>query len=164
MSQPGHNRIDPTVAKRWFGEAMRVYDALEEQKMENMRVCKDIRSRLPSIFESAEAAGIPMKALKAQIKIELENRKIKECEARQAAAVPDDDEDQETFEQLQKALGDFGDSPLGAAALKAKQGDDDADVRPEFLKRQEEDRVTRENGARLSKGITGLPGADATEA
>lgn len=161
MAKAGHNAINPDIAQRWFKEATRVYEELDEQKMQHMNRCKDIRARLPEIYEKAEASGIPKKALKARLKHWIEDQRIAACEARKEAAVPEDDEDAEQFEQLCEALGDFIDTPLGQAA--AGGANDDQDVRPGFLKQQEEDRV-KENKRRLKSGISGLPGADATEA
>lgn len=160
----GHNAINPDIAQRWFFEAKRVYEELDEQKMQHMTRCKDIRARLPEIYEKAEGSGIPKKALKARLKVWIEDQRIAACEARKEAAVPEDDEDAEVYDQLCDALGDFIDTPLGKAAAGAAGDDDGSDVRPGFLKQKEADRAQAdENVVRLKKGITGLPGADAAE-
>ena len=154
------NGIDPTVLSRWTGEVMRVYSALDAQKIENMNVCRSIREPLPDIFERAKEAGLPLKAFKAHIKIE--RAKIaydRACEN----ATPEDDDDREAFEHL-RSIAEDGD--LFDHAVKEAQGnadDDDKDLRPRHLQEAEKQRVA-ENTARLEKGIIGLPGADATNA
>lgn len=111
------NGFDPTVAKRWMGEALRVHDELDAQKIENMNRCRTIRARLPDIIESAHNAGIPKKAFKLALKEELLKRKIEGIEEDIAALVPDEDDDALSFEMLKEALGGLGDTPLGQAAL-----------------------------------------------
>lgn len=158
------NSINSDAAKRWLGEALRVYDELEDLKVSNMNQARIIRSRLPGIYESAKGEGLPIKALKTVLKEELIKRKIAAAEAAIEALEPDDDEDAETLEQFRAALGDFADSPLGKAAVDQKAaGDDDSDLRPRHLKEAEAQRV-EENKRRLKDGIKGLPGAEATEA
>lgn len=171
----GDNSIDETVAKRWFGELRRVHEDLDAQKIRNMNDCKAIRDRRPKIFEQAEAAGIPMKALKIAEKQWLEERRILEARARQQKALPEDADDLEIYEQLQRAIGAFGNTPLGAAALKkadpAAKGADPEEVRPPHLIRLDDERRARtaeaaaveENTERLEKGIKpttkGMPGS-----
>lgn len=169
MTQQGHNGIDPVVAKRWIGEAMRVYADLDEQKIANMNECRAIRARLPEIYESAKNAGLPVKAFKLVLRKRLKEQKIAGLEADIEALTPEDDEDAETFEQFKAAIGDFGELPLGAAAIERKAGEEDRDLRPPFLRDKDAQRASDEaigkaNGAAVAKGIKGLPGADAAEA
>lgn len=168
----GHNGIDPVVAKRWLSEALRVYGDLDAQKIENMNAARAIRGRLPDIYESAKNAGLPLKAFKLMIKQRLIEQKIADLEQDINDLTPEDDEDAETFEQFQAAIGDFGELPLGAAALDRKAGetsgnsDDERDVRPAFLREKDasDAEIGRANGEKVAKGIRGLPGADASEA
>jgi uncharacterized protein (UPF0335 family) len=165
MTSPGHNQINPDAAKRWVGEALRVYDALEELKVENMNKARTIRGRLPGIYESAKAEGLPVKALKIVVKEELLKRKLALLEGQIEALEPDDSEDQETLDQLREALGPLEDLPLGQAAInrKAAADDDDRDLRPRHKQQADADAEHVEsNVRRLKNNIVGLP--TATEA
>jgi len=148
--------MNETEARRWTEEAMRIYAELDEQKIENMNKCRQIRERLPEIYESAKNAGINVKALKAAVKVA---RAKMAFENAIEAATPEDDEDVAAFEYL-RAIAVPGD--LFEAATRSHSNDEgDDDLRPNFLKNQE---AARENTSRLKKGIKGLPGADAVEA
>lgn len=134
----GHNGMNETEAKRWMGEIHRVYDELDAQKIDNMNRCRAIRERLPDIYKSAKAAGMPVKAIKAAVKVQ---RAEKALEHLIDKATPEDDDDAEAFEYF-RAIPKQGD-------LFVDDGnDDDRDLRPAFLK----------------KSARGLPGADAAEA
>jgi hypothetical protein len=155
----GHNGVDTVALKRWTGEIMKVYQRLDEQRMENMRVCKEIREPLSDLYDAAANAGLGKKPFKSHIKAELAKLKYERALAK---AVPEDDEDREAYEAL-RSIAEAGD--LFDAAVKAH--DDDADVRPRHLREQEADRIARANAAKIEKGIkplVGLPGADASEA
>lgn len=155
MGAIGHNGINETEAKRWLGEVARVYDELDELKIEHMNRCRAVRERLPEIYELAKDAGMPIKALKAAVKIA---RAEKALESLITKATPEDEEDQEALDYL-RSIAQQGD--LFEAAVRKNDDDSDADLRPSFLKDQD---AARENAATLKKGIKGLPGADATEA
>lgn len=163
------NGIDPVVAKRWVGEALRVYQALEDQKIANMNACRTIRARFPEIFENAKNAGLPIKALKLTIKQRLLELKIEGLQEDIDGLVPEDEEDAETFEQFREAIGDFGELPLGKAAVEKKAAEEE-DLRPRHLREQEEERkanddAAAENAKKIKSGIKGLgDGADAAHA
>jgi hypothetical protein len=118
--------------------------------MNHMRICKEIREALPDLYESAVNAGLPKKAFKAHVKVELATLKHKRfCEN----VVPDDEDDREAYEAL-RAVAEAGD--LFDHAVKkhdATEEDDDEDVRPRHLKDKEADRIARENAERLQAGI-----------
>ena len=167
MSEAGHNGIDVAVAKRWIGEAMRVYEDLDAQKIENMNTCRKIRSRLPNIYEAAKNAGLPIKAFKLYIREQLLEQKIEGLQADIEALTPDDDEDAETFEQFRSALGGLADTPLGKAAISTRGGDDDDDqrnLRPRHLREKDADAEAAQANVKALKKIKGLPGADADAA
>lgn len=115
MAQIGHNGFDQNVAKRWIGEALRVYGELDEAKIEHMNRCREIRERLPEIYESAKNAGVNLRALKASIKVA---RATDAFEALIRKATPEDQEDREAFEYL-AAIAAPGD--LFEAALRASE-------------------------------------------
>jgi hypothetical protein len=151
------NGYDPVVVKRWLGEAMRVFDALEVQKVANMNACREIRAPLKDIKESAKNAGLPKKAFAALLKAELAERNY---ERALDNATPEDDDDFAAFEAM-RAIARDGDLFDHAAS---KMAGDEEDVRPRSLREKEAARIARENTERLQAGVSGLPGADASEA
>lgn len=164
----GRNGYDPVVLNRWTKEVLAIYAKLEEQRMENMRICKEIREPLNDLYEAADNAGLGKKAFKSHIKAEL--AKIK-YERALAKAIPEDDDDREAYEAL-RAIAEAGDLFDHAVKEHDAAGDDDeTDVRPRHLREKEAGRIGRENAAKIEKGIKslganviGLPGAEATEA
>jgi uncharacterized protein (UPF0335 family) len=70
-----------------------------------------IREAITGIYDEAKDAGIPKKELRALIRTRELERKIEQTRADLEA------DEQATFEQLAEALGDFGNTPLGQAAL-----------------------------------------------
>lgn len=78
-----------------------------------MRECKTLRDDIKDIYTEAKDKGIPQKALKAEAKL----RALDRAKANVIAGL--DQEDEESLEQIQEALGDFASSPLGEAVLKA---------------------------------------------
>lgn len=144
MTEIGHNGINATEAKRWLGEVARVYDELDELKIEHMNRCRAVRERLPEIYELAKDAGMPIKALKAAVKIA---RAEKALEHLIDKATPEDEEDQEALDYLRQIAqqGDLFD----AATRKINEAiDGDDDLRPNFLKDQD---AARDNAERLKK-------------
>lgn len=83
--------------------------------MEYMSICKRIGEDKSAVLEDAKGEGFEKKSLKAKVKERALRRK--------AEAVREDLEGdtQNNFDLLSKALGDFADTGLGAAAL-AKTG------------------------------------------
>lgn len=160
----GSNGFDPTIVQRFVKDIERHKETLLSYQGAYMKQCRDVRDLIKKSKELAKGEGIPLKQLNALLKERDLNRKIEKLRADF-----EDQEDLDTYDQLKEALGDFGDLPLGAAALDAKKGDDDADVRPRHLLEKEADRIARENAEKIEKGIkplrvVGLPGADAVEA
>lgn len=76
-----------------------------------MQRCRVIREAITGIYDEAKDAGIPKKELRALIRTRELERKIEQTRADLEA------DEQATFEQLAEALGDFGNTPLGQAAL-----------------------------------------------
>ncbi|WP_441267958.1 hypothetical protein AB7G19_16470 [Bradyrhizobium sp. 215_C5_N1_1] len=89
---------------------------LLQEKMAYMKRCKVIRDRRADQFDHAADRGIRKKLLKAKIK----ERGLR----RKADAVTDDfeDDDRDEYQMLSEKLGDFGDLPLGQAALSRAEG------------------------------------------
>jgi len=132
----GHNTGNQSDAHRWLSEVMRVYADLDEQKVENMNRSRQIRERLPEIYDRAKSSGVSVKALKAAVKV---IRAEHALESLIVKATPEEDDDIDAFDFF-RSLPKQGD-------LFATD-DDEEDIRPRTLK----------NNTR------GLPGADAAEA
>jgi hypothetical protein len=154
MANDGKNSIDKVVLDRWTGEVLAIHTKLDDQRMENMRICKEIRSPLNDLYEAAKNAGLPLKAFKAHIKAELAQKAF---DKRMHNIEPEDEDDRAAYDLLRSMATD-GD--LFDAAVK--QHDDDRDLRPRHLR--EADAQTAENVHRLQTGMEGLPGAEAAEA
>jgi uncharacterized protein (UPF0335 family) len=76
-----------------------------------MREVKTLRDDIKEIFSEAKENGVPTKALKAELKL----RKLDRDKNKVIAGLAEEDAD--TLELIQEALGDFASSPLGAAAV-----------------------------------------------
>lgn len=72
------------------------------------------------IIDEAKEAGVNVKALRAVVKARALERKAEE--ARDAL----EDDEQQAFDDIREALGDFADSPLGAAAVEKATPKQDA--------------------------------------
>lgn len=107
------NGFDPTLTKRFVGEIEKHFETIASYTGEHMKRCKDVRELVTRVYDTAKDAGIPKKELKRVINL----RKLD----RQKQALLDDLEgdEAETVEQIQLALGDLADLPLGEAAVAA---------------------------------------------
>jgi uncharacterized protein (UPF0335 family) len=76
-----------------------------------MREVKTLRDDIKEILAEAKENGIAPKALKAELKL----RKLDRDKNKVMAGLAEEDAD--TLELIQEALGDFASSPLGAAAV-----------------------------------------------
>lgn len=104
------NTIDAKLAKQFTGDIERLLDEMESKKGEYMSWCKTQRELINQHYDRAKDAGIPKAALKAVIK-------VRELEGRIEEARENLEDDVDLFDQIRTALGDFGDTGLGAAAL-----------------------------------------------
>lgn len=78
-----------------------------------MREAKERREDIKSVFAEAKDKGVPIKVLKAEVKL----RKLDRDKSKIVSALDQDDAD--TLEMVQAALGDFASLPLGRAAIDA---------------------------------------------
>jgi uncharacterized protein (UPF0335 family) len=76
-----------------------------------MARCRGIREGITAAYDDAKAAGIPKKELRLLVKNRERERKIADSIAELEA------DEQQTYEMIAESLGDFGDLPLGRAAL-----------------------------------------------
>jgi hypothetical protein len=120
----GASMANPATANEPFAEHVQeAVDAIERlhgdllvEKSAYMLKCKTIRKIVADEYESASNRGISKKLLKMKIKERDLERKIDGLTA-------DLEQDERSeYEMLSEKLGEFGDTPLGAAALARADG------------------------------------------
>jgi hypothetical protein len=90
-----------------------LHGELNSAKGAYMKQCKGIRDRVADEYESASNRGISKKLLKKKIKERDLLRKVD-------GLITDLEEDERSeYDMLSEKLGEFADTPLGAAALAA---------------------------------------------
>jgi hypothetical protein len=118
MADPASAANEPS--SEHVQEAVQAIEALDadllREKMSYMKRCKDIRKVKADEYESASNRGISRKLLKKKIKERDLHRKID-------SNVADLEEDERSeYQMLTEKLGEFADTPLGAAALARADG------------------------------------------
>lgn len=109
----GANGFDSEQLEKYLGEIDKADDELVSLKSEHMIACKVPRARIKSTMKEARNAGLNMEAFRAVVAKHRSERKI---DQRLAELEADDRSD---FEAMREALGDYGTTPLGEAALRA---------------------------------------------
>jgi hypothetical protein len=107
----GSNGATPGQIKAAFDDVLRCHAELATERGSYMQRCQHIRKEIADIYESAEDYGINRRALKAKVKEHQLQEKL--LAIREAL----EEDDRSEFDQCTEALGDFGGTPLGAAAL-----------------------------------------------
>jgi uncharacterized protein (UPF0335 family) len=99
-------------------------DAADEELLrlagEHKSACKPLRARIRNVMTQARDEGVNMTAFRTVVADHRSKRKIDD---RIAALEQDDRAD---FEEMKRALGEFGDTPLGAHALERARPQDEA--------------------------------------
>ena len=109
------NGFDGDELAKYLTEIDKADDELGKLKSEHMEQCKRPRGWLRDTMGSAKEAGLNMNAFRAVV---AEHRADRKIEKKLAELEPDDAAD---FEAMREALGPFGETPLGEAAIgKAK--------------------------------------------
>ncbi|MBC6714740.1 DUF2312 domain-containing protein [Aurantimonas sp. DM33-3] len=91
----------------------------ESERGTYMQRCAKINERIDQVLEEAKDKGLPKKVVKAVLKArDLERRADAQFDALEA-------DDAELFHDIREALGDFADSPLGAAAVQREESGQD---------------------------------------
>lgn len=107
------NGFDKDKLKSYIDRIQNLEDEIASEMGTAMRQCKALRDDIKDIVTEAKDNGIPAKALKAEIKLlSLDRQKAK-------IVAGLDQEDEQSLEAIQDALGDFASSPLGESVLKA---------------------------------------------
>jgi hypothetical protein len=115
MSEETPNVINSTDARRWVSEIERIDEEILSIKMRNAAEVKGAKERKKATFERAEAAGLPLEALKLELFRRDLDRKRKDRESEAG------EDHVELADMIREALGDFADSPLGKAAVEAAE-------------------------------------------
>ena len=100
------------------GEIARYLDTIDREdgelatlKGEYMQRCQGPRGRIKSVMAAAKEAGVNTVAFRATV---AKHRAARKLHARLENLEADD---RHAFDVIQEALGEFGETPLGAAAL-----------------------------------------------
>lgn len=107
------NGYDPQIAGNFIQRAENLYGDLARLKGEFMAQCRVIHGDVKEVLTEAKNAGIPKKAMRSALKQRKLERDIEDIRTELEG------DDQDSFDQLMIALGKFGDTPLGAAAMDA---------------------------------------------
>lgn len=113
----------PTMTNGFDGDKLRSFidrveninDDIASETGTFMKTVQDMKKDIKNILVDAKTEGVPVRALKAELKL----RKLDRDKAKVVAGL--EENDAESLEQIQEALGDFASSPLGEATLKAAQ-------------------------------------------
>jgi F0F1-type ATP synthase membrane subunit b/b' len=119
-NQEGYNGFDGDQIKGYLDEIAVADNELLSLKSDYMLKCKGPRAQIREIMAAAKEAGTNMKALREVV---ADDRTRRRRERRIAALEADDLQD---YEAMCEALGDYGTTPLGAAALKRAKANEDA--------------------------------------
>jgi uncharacterized protein (UPF0335 family) len=110
QAKPG-NGFDKDKLKEYIKRVEAVEEEIASDTGTFMAGVKDLRKDIKEIYAEAKDNGIPMKSLKAEVKL----RRLDRDKAKIVAGL--EEEDRESLEMIQAALGDFASSPLGKATL-----------------------------------------------
>jgi|SRR5215471_8084239 len=108
----GFNGFNGGDLRGYLSEIAAVDGALLELKSAYMNQCKKPKGKIREIMLAAKEAGMNMKALRELI---ADDRAKRARKRRVDALEPDDADD---YQAMVDALGAFGDTPLGTAALE----------------------------------------------
>jgi uncharacterized protein (UPF0335 family) len=108
------NTLDKKIVDQFIADWERAEAEIRTIKAENAKRCRDVQERRDGILKVVKGAGMTAKAFKATVKIRAKEREIEAIEAEL------EDDDADSFEQIQAALGVLADTPLGQAASAGK--------------------------------------------
>jgi uncharacterized protein (UPF0335 family) len=154
---------DNSSALRQVVESIgRIEGEIRSKKSEYAVFVKNQRKLINGHLDIAANQGFSKKVIKSIVKARELEGKLDNLREKL-----DEDDLGQSYDDYRQALGDFADTPLGAAGSppKPKQDalsglgdeDDERDLRPPHLKQSESDRLAEENAKRLEQGISPLP-------
>lgn len=102
-----------------------------DAKAAKRKVNSEINEEQKPTFEDAKGQGVGKGTLKTILAARKDRRKAGQIEERANERIDDivEDDEREYARDILKALGDFGESPLGAAAVAKGKADDEQDER-----------------------------------
>lgn len=113
----GKNRASPSEAGSFVDKYEEFEAQLASERSKFMLACKKIHEQQRELLDDAKSQGVAKKVVKTIV----DARKL-EAKAKAAFASLEDD-DRSFAVDIRKALGDFADLPLGAAAVSANGQD-----------------------------------------
>jgi hypothetical protein len=121
MTDHGHNGVDGAALERFLTAIDKLDDELMSLKGEYMANCRGPRQRIKDILAQARESDINMVAFRELLHAHRDDRK------RQARIEALEADDRDAYEILEEALGEFGDTELGQAALSRAKPRQDGD-------------------------------------
>lgn len=114
----GRNRATPQEAASFVDKFEELEDQIGTLRSDFMNKCKAVREQQKELLDDAKSQGIAKKV----VKIIAEARRLEQ----KAKAKLDDleDDDRALAVDIRKALGDYADLPLGAAAVEREGSQD----------------------------------------
>jgi hypothetical protein len=120
---PHTNGYDANALNGFLAQIAEVDDELMSLKGEYMAACKAPRQKIKSILAEVREGGVNLTAFR---EILTRHRDARRAERRIADLEADD---LDAYSMMEQALGEFGNTPLGQAALdRAKQGNETLDT------------------------------------
>ena len=117
----GSNGYDGDQLGRFLDQIDRIDDELMTLKGEYMAACKGPRSRIKDVLAQVREADVNMTAFREAL---TDHRNERKRQARLDALEADD---RDAYELIAEALGDYGETPLGEAALRRAKPRKDGD-------------------------------------
>ena len=118
QQREGYNGYDGEQLKGYLDEIAHHDNELLDLKIDYMNRCRGPRAQIREIMATAKEAGVNMKAFRERA------RNMREDNARERRIAKLEADDLQDYEAMCEALGDYGSTPLGEAALKrAKQNE-----------------------------------------
>jgi len=111
------NGYDAEELGRYLHSIDSADDELDSLRGAHMAACKGPRGRIKDTLAAVREAEISMAAFRTVLAEHRDKRK----QAKRVAALEADDAN--AYDLMREALGDFGDTPLGQAALDRARGD-----------------------------------------
>jgi hypothetical protein len=123
-AEGSNGSVSGEALSRYLNEIDRQDDKLLQYASEHMERCKGPRGKIREVMQQAKHDGLNMSAFRLSVRKHRSERKIAAKMAELEADAAAD------YEAMQEALGEFGETELGQAALKraAPKGSDKLDT------------------------------------
>jgi hypothetical protein len=112
----GTNGYDADKLKKYLDPIEREQDKLDALKIDHLNSCKGPRERIKKVIKAAREDDINIEAFR----ILLQKRMAERKHAKRVAELEEDDAD--AYGLMEQALGEYGTTPLGQAALSRARG------------------------------------------